>query len=199
MKRKYWGNDNEDSNSNDEKKDESRSISKVTDNELYFFSDINVETSCDLLKEIKEISSDIAYKVLSGRMDGIHLYINSGGGDLLSAFGLYDSIKSSKIPIFTYVQGYCASAATFLLLAGKKKYMSKNSYIMIHELSTLFIGKHSDLEVEFTNSYNLMKKIKQIYNEETKISPDIIEDILKKDLILDSEKCLEYGLIDEII
>jgi ATP-dependent protease ClpP protease subunit len=36
-------------------------------------------------------------------------------------------------------------------------------------------------------------------NESTKIKPDVLEELLGKDLWLPAQKCLEYGLVDEII
>jgi ATP-dependent protease ClpP protease subunit len=44
-----------------------------------------------------------------------------------------------------------------------------------------------------------MKKIKKIYSENTKIPKEELDKILKHDIWWEAEKCLEYGLIDEII
>ena len=53
---------------------------------------------------------------------------------------------------------------------------------------------------EFIKSNNdLMKKIKNIYREHTKIPKKEMDEILKHDIWWEAEKCLEYGLIDEII
>jgi ATP-dependent protease ClpP protease subunit len=45
----------------------------------------------------------------------------------------------------------------------------------------------------------LMKKIKNIYRQYTKIPEDKMDEILKHDIWWDAEQCLEYGLVDEII
>ena len=49
------------------------------------------------------------------------------------------------------------------------------------------------------NCDNFMKVIKEIYEEHTKIPKKELDKILKHDLWWDAEKCLSYGLIDEII
>ena len=41
--------------------------------------------------------------------------------------------------------------------------------------------------------------IKNIYLEHTKMGEEKIDDLLKHDLWLDAETCLEYGLVDEIL
>ena len=60
-------------------------------------------------------------------------------------------------------------------------------------------GKYSEMKDDMENSKMLMKKIKDIYRKYTKIPESKLDDILKHDLWWDAEKCLEYGLVDEII
>ena len=60
-------------------------------------------------------------------------------------------------------------------------------------------GKYSAMKDDMENSKMLMKKIKDIYRKYTKIPENKLDDILKHDLWWDAEKCLEYGLVDEII
>ena len=44
-----------------------------------------------------------------------------------------------------------------------------------------------------------MKNIKEIYSKHTKLPKKQLENLLKHDLYLSSQKCLEYGLVDYII
>ena len=44
-----------------------------------------------------------------------------------------------------------------------------------------------------------MEKIKKIYKENTRIPKKELDNILKHDLWWEAEKCLEYGLVDEIL
>ena len=55
------------------------------------------------------------------------------------------------------------------------------------------------MQDDMENSEMLMKKIKRIYEEHTKIPKKEMDNILKHDLWWEAEKCLEYGLVDEII
>ena len=52
---------------------------------------------------------------------------------------------------------------------------------------------------ETKNSEMLMEKIKNIYKEYTRIPKKELDKILKHDIWWEAEKCLEYGLVDEII
>ena len=105
-----------------------------------------------------------------------------------------DTILRGKVPIHTYIDGFCASAATFISVVGVERYMSRNSYMLIHQLSTNFWGKYSEFEDEKQNLDLMMKTIKRVYKEYTKVPMGKLDEILKHDLLWDAEKCLKYGL-----
>jgi len=45
----------------------------------------------------------------------------------------------------------------------------------------------------------MMETIRTVYTEHTKVPTEELDEILKHDLLWDAKKCLEYGLVDEII
>ena len=110
-----------------------------------------------------------------------------------------DTILRSKVPVQTYVDGFAASAATFLTVVGNERYMSRNSYMLIHQLSSNFWGTYANFEDEKKNLDLMMKRIKNIYKQYTDVPMKKIDEILKHDLLWDAETCLKYGMIDEII
>ena len=77
--------------------------------------------------------------------------------------------------------------------------MSRNSYMLIHQLTTNFWGKYSEFEDEKENMDLMMKTIKDIYKKYTKLPMKKLDEILKHDLMWDANTCLKYGLIDEIV
>ena len=129
----------------------------------------------------------------------IRLYINSGGGSITAGIASMDTISRCKVPVYTYVDGFCASAATFLSAVGVKRFMSRNSYMLIHQLSSQLWGKYSEIEDEKKNLDLMMETIRNVYTEHTKVPTEELDEILKHDLLWDAKKCLEYGLIDEVI
>ena len=110
-----------------------------------------------------------------------------------------DLIQNSKTPIYTYVDGFAASAATLLSVAGKKRFMTKNSLMLIHQLSGGSQGKYSEMKDENENLDVLMDIIINFYLNNSKIKKDELLSILNRDIWLNSKKCLQYGLIDEIL
>ena len=108
-------------------------------------------------------------------------------------------IQNLDSDVYTYIDGFAASAATLMSVVGKKRYMTKNSLMLIHQLSGADSGKYEELQDQMNNMSILMSMIVHIYLQETKINKNTLQDLLKKDLWLDAETCLKYGLVDEII
>jgi ATP-dependent protease ClpP protease subunit len=129
----------------------------------------------------------------------IKVLINSGGGSITAGISSMDTILRTKVPVHTYVDGFAASAATFLSVVGEKRFMSRNSYMLIHQLSTTFWGKYTEFEDEKQNLDLMMETIKRVYKEYTKVPEDTLDEILKHDLMWDAETCKSLGLVDVII
>ena len=110
-----------------------------------------------------------------------------------------DTILRCKVPVETYVDGFSASAATFISVVGGRRFMSRNSYMLIHQLSSSLWGKYSEIEDEKKNLDLMMETIKNVYKEYTKVPMKKLDEILKHDLLWDANTCLKYGLVDEII
>jgi ATP-dependent protease ClpP protease subunit len=70
--------------------------------------------------------------------------------------------------------------------------------MLIHQLSSECWGKMSELEDEFSNLKAIMTKLKSIYKDHTTIPKNELKRLLKHDLWLNSEQCLEYGLVDDV-
>ena len=173
----------------------------VQDNRIYFYSGVNRNSCVELNKKIGELESKslTLSKTLGILPPSVNIFINSGGGTIVSGIASMDTILRCKVPIETYVDGFSASAATFMTVVGNRRFMSRNSYMLVHQLSTTFWGTYSNFEDEKQNLDLMMKNIKNIYKEYTKIPMKKLNEILKHDLMWNAETCLEYGMIDEII
>jgi ATP-dependent Clp endopeptidase proteolytic subunit ClpP len=173
----------------------------VHENKIYYYANVNRESAVELNKKIGELESKslTMSKTLDIDTPSIKVLINSGGGSITAGISSMDTILRCKVPVHTYVDGFCASAATFLSVVGEKRFMSRNSYMLIHQLSTNFWGKYSEFEDEKQNLDLMMTTIKNVYREYTEVPMKKIDEILKHDLMWDAETCKTLGLIDEII
>jgi len=135
--------------------------------------------------------------------DPIKLVITSVGGDLDSAFLLYDTICLTKAPIYTLGR-YCASAAALILAAGKKRYLMPHAKVMLHPHRMAMGGgslSDTDLEVVRQESKKYKEKMVDILIDcGVKKTPEaILMDIENKDFWLEPEEAIKYGLADKIM
>ena len=77
--------------------------------------------------------------------------------------------------------------------------MTKNSLMLIHQLSSSSSGKYNEIEDEMENLDNIMNIVINLYLNNTNIDEFKLKELLKKDIWLDSKTCLNYGLVDKII
>ena len=172
------------------------------DNIIYFYAGVSMKENFKLNKEISYLDREmqmISMKLGLKTPIPIHLRINSYGGSVFAAFGSIDYMNQSKTPIYTYIDGCAASAGTIMSVCGDQRFIGENSYMLVHQLSSTHWGKYQELQDDMKNSDNLMKRIKEIYEEKTKIPKTKMDEILKHDLWWDAKTCLKYGLVDEIL
>lgn len=182
-------------------KDTSLDFLEVVENRIYFYSGIETEKMLKLNKSIRKLSTDLKRMVVNLNREPveIHLHINSYGGEIFAGLASMDEIINSTVPVYTFIDGCCASAGTFLSLCGKKRFINRHAYMLIHQLSSGMWGKYEECKDEISNLDKLMVMIKQVYKEYTRIPMSKLDGILKHDLWFNANECKEYGLIDEII
>lgn len=176
---------------------------KLLDNTIHFYADISSSTCSELNRLLRELDTRMQHAKItmndSEFNPTIHLRIHSYGGDVLAGLASVDTIRNMKTKVYTYVEGAAASAATLISIAGKKRFIGKNSFMLIHQLSAVCAGTFEKLEDEHENNKRMMNTIKSLYKEYTKIPMKELENILKRDLWFDSLTCLKYGLVDVVV
>lgn len=157
----------------------------------------------------EDIDSDVANNVVSQLLwldsqnedKEIHLYINSGGGDISAMFAMYDIMQYIKAPICTYVIGLAASAASILLCAGTKgcRYSLPNSEIMIHQPWIGGVGGQvTDVDIQTKQILKTKRTVLSILARHTGNTLKKVSRDCERDMWLTPEMALDYGLIDEI-
>lgn len=167
----------------------------ILNRSIFFYGDV-----CD--HEIERIIRYMEFfQVLDDKKD-INLYINSGGGDGACCLKFYDALRSRiKVKVNTIVEGISMSAATVMSIATTgKRYITKNSTIMLHELSTYSYGKISDGKNRMKWGEDLQDIFYNIYIEHTNIkNKKQWQTLLATDTFFNAEEALKNGFVDEII
>jgi ATP-dependent Clp endopeptidase proteolytic subunit ClpP len=184
------------------------------ENSIYFSDRITYQTAHELNYLLHQVESEILDDVKLAEGDSkkskakmidviiepkpIVLYITTHGGLVHAAFSVVDTIKSLRVPVNTVVSGYVASAGTLISLAGKRRFITPNSFMMIHEIRSGFWGRYSDVRVEHENMSKLMEHILRYYSDKTRITRERLTEMLRIDTDLNASECLEHGLVDVI-
>ena len=165
---------------------------------IFFNGELNEETCFKLSEAIIKHRNNI---IANNNQDNhINLYIQSPGGSLLPTLAVVDEIIRSEIPIFTYIRGYAASAATLLSVAGKYRIMYNHSLMMIHSVRTeQQVTTFNEAKDIYNNLNVFMNIIRNIYLDNSNINNERLEELLLKDSWITSTEALKYGFIDEIL
>lgn len=147
-------------------------VSDKENNHIYFYTDVNQDTCLDLNRKITALNKELLKYAIEYDCEppNIYLHINSYGGCLFSAFSVIDTIKNSRVPIVSIVEGNAASAATMMSMVCKKRYITQNSFMLIHQLSSASSGNFEALKDDFLNDTKLMELIYKLYRENTTMS-----------------------------
>ena len=168
-------------------------------NHIYFNNNITKDTAFELTKVLRNVENLINITSITNKSKKvpIYLHLTTDGGLIYSALSIIDCIKSLSVDVYTIVDGFVASAGTLIVLAGKKRFMCENAYMLIHELRGGMWGKMTEIEEEYINLKKIMKHLINIYVENTNLTKSELKEILKKDLIWNINECITNGLIHE--
>ena len=183
---------------------ESDACTKVTarGNHIFFYAGVSKRSIYDMNDHIDRLNKNFIelqqkHPTIKMEPSPIYLHINSYGGSVFAAFAGVDMIQQSKIPVYTIVEGASASAGTILSVVGKKRYMRPHASMLIHQLSSWFGGKMTEIDDNYQNLEQMMKTIKDIYIKNTTMSSTQLDEFLKHDVWWTLETCKSRGLIDE--
>ena len=114
---------------------------------------------------------------------------------------IYDTMNLIKSDVSTICIGMCASMAAFLLSSGTKgkRYSLPNSEVMIHQPLGGAQGQATEIKIAAERILKLKDKLNKILAKNTNQDIKKIEKDTERDHFLDSNKALEYGIIDKII
>lgn len=120
---------------------------------VYFYGEVNSETCFEWQDSLRS-----AVRAVRGTTVPVHLHIQSFGGDLLPLFSVLDCINDMNHPLWTFMDGYAASAESVLSVYGQKRFMTSRSIALFHELRASPSGPLSEIENEMRLARGMARK-----------------------------------------
>ena len=128
---------------------------ETEETELYFEGPISTEswlgdeiTPALFRDELAKVSGDLT------------VWINSPGGDCISASQIYTMLKNHKSKVTVKIDGIAASAASVVAMAGDETWISPTGYLMIHNPMTCAAGNKADMEKAINEQVKRLKRTK---------------------------------------
>ena len=133
--------------------------------------------------------------------DDITMHIDSPGGSVKSGLSMVDVMDYVNCDIKTINTGMAASMGSILLGAGTKGKRSslRHSRTMLHQSSGGFSGNIQDAEIDYKEWQKLNKELFSLLGEYTNKTASKVMKDAERDLWLDANAALKYGIIDEVI
>lgn len=129
----------------------------------------------------------------------INVRINSPGGDVFDGLAIYNSLKAHPATINTFVDGWAASAASFIMLAGDTVSMAENSMAMIHKAWGVGIGNADDMLALNGVLNKIDGQIAGMYAAKTGKTSDECLAAMAAETWFTAAEAKDFGLIDSIV
>ena len=133
-----------------------------------------------------------------GEVSKIHVYINSYGGEVAEGLAIYNALKRHKAKVVTYCDGFAASIASVIFMAGDKRVMSESSLLMVHNAWTVGIGNAAELRKQADDLDKITRASIEAYKAHSNLSEDEIKALLDAETWILPEEAIEYGFATKI-
>jgi ATP-dependent Clp protease protease subunit len=169
---------------------------KKSESRIIFMFEAFTESSCQrVVKEIIEKANKVEGK------EDIKIFINSRGGIVTSLISILDTIQIIRNDVETTCVGQAASCGAVLLSSGAKgkRFITKNSRVLLHQVSAGSCGHVDDMKIDMKEIDRLNELMLKILSKNTGRSLSKLKADVKRDFWLDSKDALKYGIVDKII
>jgi ATP-dependent Clp protease protease subunit len=133
-----------------------------------------------------------------GRDQDITVRVNSGGGIATEGAAIHSAFAAHKGKVEMIVEGWAASAASLLIMAGDTVTMRPGAILMIHDPAGVSFGtaddhrKHADALDVIGNVYA------QVYADKTGKTPEEMRAVMREEVWLSPEEAVAQGFADAV-
>ena len=136
-----------------------------------------------------------------GNVPEIVVRINSGGGDVFAANAIYTRLKDNAAKITVKIDGWAASAATIVAMAGDVIEIPGNGVFMVHDPAIGLLGYFN--EADLAKASEELKVIKQSiingYALKTGKAAEEIAAIMAAETWFDGKQAVDAGFCDRLM
>ena len=161
-------------------------------NHLFFPKDITRKSTISFCKKFNEVD---------GKYENILIFIHSHGGECDCAIAIVDKIKQAKSKIITVAYKQCLSGAGFVFIHGHKRFVVKDTLMLIHPQQVSIDWCAYNVFMEFAEIVKSERKaLINGYCDRTFLPPKMVEELCTStEKIFTATEMVDYGIADMII
>jgi ATP-dependent protease ClpP protease subunit len=166
---------------------------------IEWFGGVNYDNLEKALKKIKDLLTESS-------TEEVHLLVNSYGGATGIGMSFYDAMNGwLKTNLVTIGSGDVDSSGVIIFLSGKKRYLTKNTTILLHLAGRTFEKdkRFSSADLEAMLKEDKLKDYQYacVVSDATggRYSPEKILDMMAGNTILTAEEAVKMGLADKVL
>lgn len=160
--------------------------------ELHIYGDISSDDGW--LGSESDVSSYRIEKELSGldTSKPLTVYINSRGGMVGEGWAIYNQLKRFE-KCKTVADGFVASIASVIFMAGKEREMSPASMLYIHNAWMNTAGNAEQLRKDADDLDKMTERSAAIYLEHVNIGEEKLHELMDAETWIDPDEAVEMG------
>ncbi|QIW22570.1 head maturation protease, ClpP-related [Bacillus thuringiensis] len=143
-------------------------------------------------------AESVRRKIQDVKAEKIHVHINSGGGSAFDGVAICNLLKQHDAEVIVHIDGWAASAASVIAMAGDKIIMPSNTMMMIHQASTFEYGNADLFEKTARDLRKIDSALAASYKKRFVGTDEELKQLLKDETWLTAEEAVALGLADEI-
>lgn len=147
--------------------------------------DVSSENLSRQLEKVKNVSA-------------INVYINSYGGEVGEGLAIYNALKRHKAKVKTYCDGFAASIASVIFMAGDERVMNDSSLMMIHNAWSFVEGNAKELRKQADDLDKITQASVVAYKAHSDLTEDEIKALMDAETWILPEEAIEYGFATSI-
>lgn len=150
------------------------------------------------------LESDVSSYTLSKELEGldvdtINVYINSYGGEVAEGLAIYNALKRHKAKIKTFCDGFAASIASVIFMAGDERIMSNASLLFIHNAWTYAAGNANELRKTADDLETMTQASINAYMNHVNITEEELKEMLDNETWISPQDALNMGFATAIV
>jgi ATP-dependent Clp endopeptidase proteolytic subunit ClpP len=144
-------------------------------------------------------AADFVNDLNSVSAKNITLRINSPGGDVQDGLAMLNALRQHPANIHVIVDGWAASAASFIAMAGDRVSMAPNAMLMIHDAAGMCMGNAQDMQEMADLLDKHSDNIASVYQRRAGGTVEDWREAMRAETWYSDQEAVDAGLADEIL